>query len=102
GGHGMCAGGMEGWTASEETLRLPSLPVRSSTWSVLRKRGAASLCTMPCPHVAEKKCMVVNELQNESLPVFALRGHTVFGTGNLCHNRTIDMHGRASLETSKT
>jgi hypothetical protein len=40
------------------------------------------------------------ELQADPLPVFALRGRTVFGTGNPWHNRPNDMNCLADTDHS--
>src|SRR5262244_2688903 len=51
---------MEAHHLSSQTLRFKPLPVGLETFRALLKRRAAYTCTIPCHHLAEKKCMVAN------------------------------------------
>src|SRR5262249_5077419 len=52
---------MEAHHSSSQTLRFKPLPVGLETFRVLLKRRAAYTCTIPCHHLAEKKCMVAKQ-----------------------------------------
>src|SRR5262249_23369219 len=60
---------MEAHNSSSQTLRLKPLPVGLETFRVLLKRRAAYTCPIPCHHLAEKKCMVVNLLAALGAPL---------------------------------
>src|SRR5262249_28408318 len=72
---------MEAHHSSSQTLRFKPLPVGLETFRVLLKRRAAYTCTIPCHHLAEKKCMVAKlEVDLEQVEDREVRGR--FAVGN--------------------